>query len=120
VAVPTDPDRGVYGISVAAELTGTGIQNIRMYESRGLLVPARTAGGTRRYSDRDLDRIRRIRDLLDAGLNLAGIAMVLSLETSNADLEATNAGLEAANADLEIANADLRARAEPPPRPRRG
>jgi MerR family transcriptional regulator/heat shock protein HspR len=97
--MPTDADRGVYGISVAAELTGTGIQNIRMYEARGLLVPARTAGGTRRYSDNDLDRLRRIRDLLDAGLNLAGIAMVLSLETSNADLEAANADLRARTDD---------------------
>jgi MerR family transcriptional regulator, heat shock protein HspR len=106
----TDPDRGVYGISVAAELTGAGVQNIRLYEARGLLDPARTAGGTRRYSDNDLARLRRIRDLLDAGLNLAGIAMVLSLESDNADLETANADLETANARLETANADLSSR----------
>ena len=66
-------DRGVYGISVAAELVGMGVQNLRLYEARGLLEPDRTDGGTRRYSADDLDRLRRIGDLLDAGLNLAGI-----------------------------------------------
>ncbi|MGI8457343.1 MAG: MerR family transcriptional regulator [Propionibacteriaceae bacterium] len=72
--------RGVYGIAVAAELVGMGVQNLRAYEARGLLEPARTAGGTRRYSADDLERLRRIGDLLDAGLNLAGIGMVLDLE----------------------------------------
>jgi DNA-binding transcriptional MerR regulator len=76
----------VYGISVAAELVGTGVQNLRLYEARGLLEPERTAGGTRRYSVNDLDRLRRISDLLTAGLNLAGIAMVLDLEHQNAQL----------------------------------
>jgi MerR family transcriptional regulator, heat shock protein HspR len=92
-------DRGVYGISVAAELVGMGIQNLRLYEARGLLDPARTDGGTRRYSADDLDRLRRIRDLLDAGLNLAGIAMVVQLETENADLRTArdNSWLTAAN-----------------------
>ena len=69
-----DAARGVYGISVAAELVGTGVQNLRAYEARGLLEPERTEGGTRRYSANDLDRLRRIGDLLEAGLNLAGIA----------------------------------------------
>ena len=58
------------------------------YEARGLLEPDRTDGGTRRYSADDLDRLRRIGDLLDAGLNLAGIAMVLDLETQNSELRA--------------------------------
>ena len=75
-----DSERGVYGISVAAELVGMGVQNLRLYEARGLLEPDRTDGGTRRYSADDLDRLRRIGDLLDAGLNLAGIGMVLDLE----------------------------------------
>lgn len=83
-----DPTRGVYGISVAAELVGMGVQNLRLYESRGLLEPARTEGGTRRYSGDDLERLRRIGDLLDAGLNLAGIAMVLDLERQNRQLRA--------------------------------
>jgi MerR family transcriptional regulator/heat shock protein HspR len=83
-----DPDGGVYGISVAAELVGMGTQNLRLYETRGLLEPDRTPGGTRRYSPNDLDRLRRIGDLLDAGLNLAGIAMVLDLQDENTALRA--------------------------------
>ena len=83
-----DPQQGVYGISVAAELVGMGVQNLRAYEARGLLEPGRTDGGTRRYSADDLDRLRRIGDLLDAGLNLAGISMVLDLETQNSELRA--------------------------------
>jgi DNA-binding transcriptional MerR regulator len=83
-----DADRGVYGISVAAELVGMGVQNLRLYESRGLLEPHRTDGGTRRYSANDLDRLRRIGQLLAAGLNLAGVAMVLDLEGENAQLRA--------------------------------
>jgi MerR family transcriptional regulator/heat shock protein HspR len=83
-----DSERGVYGISVAAELVGTGVQNLRLYEARGLLEPDRTEGGTRRYSANDLDRLRHISDLLDAGLNLAGISMVLDLEAQNTTLQA--------------------------------
>src|SRR3954454_21368086 len=79
-------ERGVYAISVAAELLGMGTQTLRLYETRGLLQPARTAGGTRRYSARDLHRLRRIGELLEAGLNLAGIAMVLELEAEVAEL----------------------------------
>jgi len=75
-----DSDRGVYGISVAAELVGMGVQTLRLYEARGLLEPERTDGGTRRYSADDLDRLRRIGHLLEAGLNLAGIGLVLDLE----------------------------------------
>ena len=87
MAVPApDGDRGVYGISVAAELVGMGVQNLRLYEARGLLEPDRTHGGTRRYSANDLTRLRRIGDLLEAGLNLAGIGMVLHLEAENARL----------------------------------
>jgi DNA-binding transcriptional MerR regulator len=78
----------VYGISVAAELVGTGVQNLRAYEARGLLEPERTEGGTRRYSADDLDRLRRIGDLLEAGLNLAGIAMVMDLQDENTQLRA--------------------------------
>lgn len=83
-----DAARGVYGISVAAELVGTGVQNLRAYEARGLLEPERTEGGTRRYSANDLDRLRRIGDLLGVGLNLAGIAMVLDLQDENSQLRA--------------------------------
>ncbi len=83
-----DPNRGLYGITVAAELVGSGPQNLRQYEARGLLTPQRTAGGTRRYSENDLDRLRDIAGLLDAGLNLAGVEMVLALRTANSRLQA--------------------------------
>jgi MerR family transcriptional regulator/heat shock protein HspR len=84
--------RGLFGISAAAELVGMAPQSLRMYEDRGLLEPSRTDGGTRRYSYDDLDRLRRISDLLAAGLNLAGIAMVMELEAQNADLRRRLAG----------------------------
>jgi DNA-binding transcriptional MerR regulator len=96
--VPPDSTRGVYGISVAAELSGISAQALRLYESRGLLEPSRTEGGTRRYSADDLDRLRRISELLDAGLNLAGIRMVLELEDANAALSRRNAELGDRNA----------------------
>jgi MerR family transcriptional regulator/heat shock protein HspR len=78
---------GVYAISVAAEMVGTGQQNLRLYERKGLLEPGRTGGGTRRYSEQDLDTLRRIGALLEDGLNLAGIRMVLDLEAVNRRLE---------------------------------
>jgi MerR family transcriptional regulator/heat shock protein HspR len=85
-------DRGqeaaLYAISVVAQLVGTGQQNIRLYERKGLLTPDRTAGGTRQYSDADLAVLRRIGELLDEGLNLAGVAKVLELEAANARLQA--------------------------------
>lgn len=84
----SDPSKGVYGISTAADLVGTGLQNLRLYERKGLLSPDRTSGGTRRYSEDDLTRLRRIGQLLTSGLNLAGIAMVLDLELDNARLRA--------------------------------
>jgi DNA-binding transcriptional MerR regulator len=82
--------RGVYAISVAAELTGTAVQNLRVYERHGLVEPSRTGGGTRRYSEDDLDRIRRVVALLAGGLNLAGIALVLELQDDLARLRASD------------------------------
>lgn len=75
--------QGVYGITVASDLVGTGVQNLRAYEKAGLLDPIRTSGGTRLYSTDDVARLRRIQALLAQGLNLAGIAMVLELEKEN-------------------------------------
>ena len=72
--------RGVYAISVAAEMVSMQIQNLRVYERRGLVDPDRTAGGTRLYSNADVARLHRIRELLAEGLNLAGIGRVLALE----------------------------------------
>lgn len=93
-----DSGRGVYGISIAADLTGLGIQTLRLYERRGLLSPARTTGGTRLYSHDDLDRLRRITELLTAGLNLAGVARVFQLEDENAELRAALGIIPAADA----------------------
>jgi MerR family transcriptional regulator/heat shock protein HspR len=75
-----DDRAGVYAISVAAEMVAMQVQNLRVYERRGLLEPGRTPGGTRRYSRADIRRLVRIRDLLADGLNLAGIERVLALE----------------------------------------
>jgi MerR family transcriptional regulator/heat shock protein HspR len=88
---PHDDDRGVYGISVAADLAGTGVQNLRLYERRGLLEPTRSPGGTRLYSRSDVHRLTRITQLLAKGLNLAGIAMVLDLQDDNSRLRDTAA-----------------------------
>ncbi|GAA5116650.1 hypothetical protein GCM10023339_25800 [Alloalcanivorax gelatiniphagus] len=84
----TASDRGVYAISVAASMVSMEIQNLRVYEQRGLLTPDRTAGGSRLYSADDLARLERIRDLLADGVNLAGIARVLELEDEVARLQA--------------------------------
>ena len=88
-------DEGVFAISVAAEMASMQIQNLRVYERRGLVAPDRTSGGTRLYSEDDVDRLRRIRDLLAAGLNLAGISAVLALEADNERLRAQVARLRA-------------------------
>jgi DNA-binding transcriptional MerR regulator len=72
--------RGVFAISVAAEMVSMQVQNLRVYERRGLLEPSRTPGGTRLYSRQDVETLLRIRDLLAEGLNIAGIARVLELE----------------------------------------
>ena len=82
-----DPSRGVYGISVAASLVGNAPQNLRLYEARGLVAPARSEGGTRLYSENDLERLRVIAELLDDGLNLAGVHMVLYLQGENERLQ---------------------------------
>jgi MerR family transcriptional regulator/heat shock protein HspR len=92
--------RGVYGTAVASELSGLGAQTLRLYEKRGLLTPARTSGGTRRYSDDDLERLQRIAELIDQGVNLAGIAQILDLETKNSQLQAGYTALELLNAKL--------------------
>jgi MerR family transcriptional regulator/heat shock protein HspR len=78
-----NPASPLYGISVAAELTGVNPQMLRAYEARGLLEPHRTDGGTRRYSYHDLQLVHRITALLTSGLNLAGIEQVLLLEDQN-------------------------------------
>ena len=98
-----EPDRGVYGISIAAELSGIPVQSLRLYERCGLLTPARSEGGTRRYSADDLARLRRISALVDAGINLAGIARILELEDDNATLSTANTDLRSTNRTLRKA-----------------
>src|ERR1700678_3544340 len=83
-------NQGVYGISVAAELSGIPVQSLRLYESHGLLTPVRSDGGTRRYSSDDLARLRRSRELVAPGVNPAGIGRILDLEDDNATLLAEN------------------------------
>jgi MerR family transcriptional regulator/heat shock protein HspR len=103
--------RAVYVISVAAELAGVHPQTLRIYERKGLLDPARTAGGNRRYSDSDLDRLRRIAELTDEGLNLAGVRRVLELEAEIARLE-NDLRRARRDADERVADAERRHRRE--------
>jgi MerR family transcriptional regulator, heat shock protein HspR len=86
-----DPAAGVYGISVAADLVGTGVQNLRAYEKAGLVEPSRTPGGTRLYSSDDIERMRRIAELVDQGLHLNAVGMVLDLQDTNERLRKENA-----------------------------
>jgi MerR family transcriptional regulator, heat shock protein HspR len=79
--------RAVYVISVAAELAGVHPQTLRIYERKGLLEPARTSGGNRRYSNADLQRLRRIHELMEEGMNLAGVTRILALEERVAALQ---------------------------------
>lgn len=83
-----DSQTPVYGIAVAAQLSGVPEASLRLFEARGLLAPARSEGGTRRYSDDDIERLRRVTDLRDEGINIVGIRRVLALEDENADLRA--------------------------------
>jgi MerR family transcriptional regulator/heat shock protein HspR len=83
-------EHAVYVISVAAELAGMHPQTLRIYERRGLVQPARTQGGNRRYSDIDIDRLRRISELAAEGMNLEGIRRVMALEAENDRLRAEN------------------------------
>jgi MerR family transcriptional regulator, heat shock protein HspR len=88
--------KGVYAISVAAEMVAMEIQNLRVYERRGLVSPDRTPGGTRLYSADDIDRLLRVRELLAEGLNLAGVARVMALEAEVGRLRRDNERLRRA------------------------
>jgi MerR family transcriptional regulator, heat shock protein HspR len=100
---PPADDHAVYGIAVAAELTGATPAMLRAYEAKGLIQPHRTAGGTRRYSADDIAEVRRITDLLESGLNLAGIEAVLALEVENEGLRAEVVKLQGPAEDQEQA-----------------
>jgi MerR family transcriptional regulator/heat shock protein HspR len=83
-----DTNRAVYVISVAAELAGMHPQTLRIYERKGLLDPSRTSGGSRRFSESDLSRLRRIQELTSTGLNLEGVRRVLEFEAEVRQLQA--------------------------------
>jgi MerR family transcriptional regulator, heat shock protein HspR len=103
-------ERGVYIISVAAELAGVHPQTLRIYERKGLLRPARTAGNTRRYSERDIERLREIQALTqDHGINLAGVKMIVEMERQ---LGAMRRRMEEMAAEMERTRTRLQERAE--------
>ncbi|MCX6369763.1 MAG: MerR family transcriptional regulator [Solirubrobacterales bacterium] len=104
--ITVDSGRGVFMISVAAELAEMHPQTLRMYEQRGLICPQRSPKGTRLYSQTDVDRLRRIQEMTtELGLNLAGVERVLALEEQ---LEATRRRLE----QLEQQSSEVRAEME--------
>jgi MerR family transcriptional regulator/heat shock protein HspR len=94
------PDHAVYVISVAAELAGMHPQTLRIYERKGLVDPARTGGGSRRYSDEDISRLQRIQELTNDGHNLAGVKRILELE---AELQALRSEIDALRAQAQEA-----------------
>jgi MerR family transcriptional regulator, heat shock protein HspR len=94
--MPAQPDqRALYVISVAAELAGVHPQTLRIYERKGLLAPARTSGRSRRYSDRDIELLRRIQELTNDGVSLAGVQRILELEEELATARDRIAQMEA-------------------------
>jgi MerR family transcriptional regulator/heat shock protein HspR len=104
--VAPGPRRGVYMISVAAELAGMHPQTLRIYESRGLIEPERSAGNTRLYSQEDVERLRRIQELTtEMGMNLAGVEKVFELEL---ELERMRSRMESVRRQAERAERDLR------------
>jgi MerR family transcriptional regulator/heat shock protein HspR len=94
-----DRERALFVISVAAELAGVHPQTLRIYERKGLVDPARTRGGSRRYSERDIERLQLIQELTGAGLNLEGVRRVLQLEEENRRLRAELARVKAESRD---------------------
>jgi len=106
---PDETTSGVYLIGIVAELAGMHPQTLRLYERRGLIRPSRSAGHTRRYSDADLARLRRIQALSEAGLNIAGIERVLELERQLAE---AGQALAALDQQLETQRTEHRAEME--------
>jgi MerR family transcriptional regulator, heat shock protein HspR len=106
-----DDQRALYIISVAAELAGVHPQTLRIYERKGLIVPSRTEGRSRRYSDRDIALLQRIQELTNDGVSLAGVRRILELEAALEELrdqvEDLNAALARARDDLQTAVRDV-------------
>lgn len=111
-----DPDAAVFVISVAAELTGLHPQTLRTYERLGLITPGRTGGGGRRYSQRDIERLRTISELTAAGTGIEGVRRILELENRVAALAARNEELVAElDATREALRQALARRGDPVP-----
>lgn len=108
-----EPDRALFSISVAAELSGLHAQTLRVYEREGLLEPARTAGGTRRYSGSEIDRLREIASLADEGVNIAGMRRVLDLEQQVRKLQAKISGFNALKEETQTLREALAAATRP-------
>jgi MerR family transcriptional regulator/heat shock protein HspR len=104
-------DRALYIISVAAELAGVHPQTLRIYERKGLIEPSRTQGRSRRYSDRDISQLRRIQELTNDGVSLAGVRRVLALEAelerARVEIEELRGQLNRAQVDLQVAVNDV-------------
>jgi MerR family transcriptional regulator, heat shock protein HspR len=108
-----EPGRGLFSISVAAELTGLHPQTLRLYEQEGLVLPGRSSGGTRRYSTDDIGRLHQIMALTSDGINLAGVRRILELQEETRLLQAEVARLTGAARNRP----DRRTRPAPPVRP---
>ena len=111
----TDPEqerRALYIISVAAELAGVHAQTLRIYERKGLIEPARTEGGSRRYSERDIELLQRIQELTNEGVGLAGVRRILDLEAQLLDVQGEVAELRELVATLKGEMAAARREAE--------
>jgi MerR family transcriptional regulator/heat shock protein HspR len=106
IPMPAD-ERALYVISVAAELAGVHQQTLRIYERKGLVSPHRTSGGSRRYSDRDITLLRRIQDLTNAGVSLAGVRRILELED---ELHAAHERMKRMEARLEALRREMEER----------
>jgi MerR family transcriptional regulator/heat shock protein HspR len=102
-----EPDRALFSISVAAELSGLHPQTLRAYEREGFVEPARSAGGTRRYSGAEVDRLREISALADAGVNIAGMRQILDLEKTIRRLQAKLSGFEALEVETRRLKAEI-------------
>jgi MerR family transcriptional regulator/heat shock protein HspR len=116
-----EPDRALFSISVAAELSGLHPQTLRAYEREGFVEPARSPGGTRRYSGAEVDRLREISALADAGVNIAGMRRILDLEKTVRRLRSKLSGVEALEVEtrkLKAEIASLREDGNIPRRPR--
>lgn len=102
-----EPDRALFSISVAAELSGLHPQTLRAYEREGFVEPARSPGGTRRYSGAEVDRLRNISELADAGVNIAGMRRILDLEKTIRKLHAKLSALEALEVEVRGLKAEI-------------